>query len=176
MTDLVLTRIDTGIDLLGTLLLVSDGQCLCALDFAGYEPRMMALLGARFGAGLRLAEGAERLGLADRLRAYVAGRLDAVDDIAVDTGGTAFRRQVWAGLRTIPAGATLTYGGLAARLGRPSASRAVGHANSLNPVAIVVPCHRVIGADGSLTGYAGGLARKTALLQLEGVGIGAGAA
>jgi methylated-DNA-[protein]-cysteine S-methyltransferase len=101
------------------------------------------------------------------VRAYLAGSYGAIDGIPVDTGGTPFQRRVWSALRRIPAGQTLTYGALARRLGTPAASRAVGRAVSLNPVAIVVPCHRVIGADGRLTGYAGGLDRKRWLLAHE---------
>jgi len=84
-------------------------------------------------------------------------------------GGTPFQRRVWEELRTIPRGSTLTYGELAARIGRPGAARAVGAAVARNPVSIAVPCHRVVGADGSLTGYAGGVERKRAHLAIEGV-------
>ena len=84
------------------------------------------------------------------------------------TGGTPFQRAVWTGLTTIPPGETLSYGGLAARLGCPTAVRAVGTANGANPISVVVPCHRVIGADGSLTGYGGGIERKRWLLRHEG--------
>lgn len=83
-------------------------------------------------------------------------------------GGTPFQRRVWEELRTIPRGSTVTYAGLAARIGMPGAARAVGSAVARNPVSIVVPCHRVVGTDGSLTGYAGGLERKRALLAMEG--------
>jgi O-6-methylguanine DNA methyltransferase len=88
--------------------------------------------------------------------------------VAVATGGTAFQKSVWAALRQIPVGETLGYGALAARLGKPGAARAVGLANGLNPIGIVVPCHRVIGASGTLTGYAGGVERKAWLLAHEG--------
>ena len=101
------------------------------------------------------------------LEAFFAGRLQAIDAVAVHTGGTAFQRRVWAALRAIPAGTTTTYGRLAAALGQPTASRAVGLANGANPVVIVVPCHRVIGADGTLTGYGGGIERKRWLLDHE---------
>jgi methylated-DNA-[protein]-cysteine S-methyltransferase len=94
--------------------------------------------------------------------------LGAIDSISVDTGGTPFQRQVWAALRSIPAGGTVTYADLARTLGRPSAARAVGAINGRNPVAIVVPCHRLIGRHASLTGYAGGLWRKRWLLSHEG--------
>jgi len=87
--------------------------------------------------------------------------------VPVRAGGTPFQRVVWAALREIPPGRTTSYGQLAARLGRPGASRAVGLANGANPVAIAVPCHRVIGADGTLTGYGGGIERKRWLLEHE---------
>jgi methylated-DNA-[protein]-cysteine S-methyltransferase len=164
--NLLIDRIGSAI---GTILVVSDGARLCALDYSGYEHRMMRLLRARYGA-IRLRPTRNPAGLSGRVRAYLAGTLRAIDDVAVDTGGTPFQRRVWSALRKIPAGQTLTYGGLAGRLGIPAASRAVGHAVSLNPVAIVVPCHRVIGADGTLTGYAGGLDRKRWLLTHEGAG------
>ncbi len=98
---------------------------------------------------------------------YFAGELKAIDRLKTANGGTAFQRKVWAALRTIPARATTSYGELAARLGMPKAARAVGLANGANPIAIVVPCHRVIGANGTLTGYGGGLARKRWLLAHE---------
>ena len=102
------------------------------------------------------------------LVAYLGGDLGALDAVAVDTGGTDFQRRVWAALRRIPPGETTSYGALAAALGRPSATRAVGAANGRNPVSLIVPCHRVIGADGSLTGYAWGVERKRWLLAHEG--------
>jgi methylated-DNA-[protein]-cysteine S-methyltransferase len=103
----------------------------------------------------------------DALDRYFAGDVRALDAVEVRPVGTAFQQAVWAALRTIPPGATTSYGGLAAALGRPGASRAVGLANGANPIAIVVPCHRLVGADGSLTGYGGGLERKRWLLDHE---------
>jgi methylated-DNA-[protein]-cysteine S-methyltransferase len=105
--------------------------------------------------------------VAGRLTRWFGGDVAALDDVRVAAVGTPFQRRVWAALRRIPAGETTTYGRLAADIGRPSASRAVGAANGANPVAIVVPCHRVVGADGTLTGYAGGLERKRFLLRHE---------
>lgn len=151
----------------GTIVLVSDGSSLCSLDFEDCEERMARLLQARYGS-VPMARCDDPQGFTSRIRAYLAGDLAAVDDIPVATGGTPFQQRVWQELRRIPAGTTCSYGALAARLGVPGASRAVGHANSLNPVAIVLPCHRVVGADGRLTGYAGGLARKRWLLAHEG--------
>jgi methylated-DNA-[protein]-cysteine S-methyltransferase len=101
------------------------------------------------------------------LSAYFRGSLRAVDNLQVTPLGTPFQRQVWAALRRIPVGKTTTYGALAAAIGRPEAVRAVGAANGDNPVAIVVPCHRVIGADGTLVGYGGGIERKRWLLVHE---------
>ncbi len=98
---------------------------------------------------------------------YFAGDLDAIADLPTAANGTAFQLSVWAALRQIPVGETVSYGALAARIGRPKAVRAVGLANGANPIAIVVPCHRVIGADASLTGYGGGLHRKRWLLAHE---------
>ena len=102
----------------------------------------------------------------EQLAAYFDGEL-TVFDLPLDLRGTEFQRRVWSELRTIPYGQTRTYGELAASLGTPSASRAVGLANGRNPISIVVPCHRVVGTNGSLTGYAGGVERKRALLDLE---------
>ncbi len=102
------------------------------------------------------------------LEAYFDADLSAIDGLAVAATGTEFQRQVWTALREIPAGATASYGEIAARIGQKNASRAVGMANNRNPIAIVVPCHRVIGADGSLTGYGGGMERKIWLLRHEG--------
>ncbi|MDX6749203.1 methylated-DNA--[protein]-cysteine S-methyltransferase [Geminicoccaceae bacterium 1502E] len=154
----------------GTIILVSDGRSLRALDYDEYEPRMMRLLRARCE-DVRLVERDDPQGFSSRLRAYLAGALDAIEAIPVETGGTPFQQRVWQALRTIPAGSTRSYGALAALLGQAGASRAVGHANSLNPVAIVVPCHRVVGANGKLTGYAGGIERKRWLLAHEGASL-----
>jgi methylated-DNA-[protein]-cysteine S-methyltransferase len=155
---------------IGTLLAVGDGAALHALDFAGCEERLMRLLAARFGA-VRLRRDGRGRRFGEALRAYFAGELGAIDALPIDPGGTDFQRRVWEALRTIPPGTTLSYGTLASRLGLPTAARAVGSANALNPVAIVVPCHRLVGADGRLTGYAGGLARKEWLLRHEGTGL-----
>lgn len=151
----------------GTLLLILDGTALVALDFEGFETRMARLLKRRFPEAV-LEDGPVPKAVASALAAYFKGDHRAVDRLKVRLGGTPFQQSVWAALRTIPAGKTLAYGGLAEAIGKPTARRAVGMANGLNPVAIVIPCHRVIGADGSLTGYAGGLQRKTFLLKHEG--------
>jgi len=102
------------------------------------------------------------------LKAYFDGDLEAIDGLDVGKPGTAFQREVWAELRNIPCGTTISYAELAERIGRPKAVRAVGTANGANPISIVVPCHRVIGANGTLTGYGGGLENKRWLLVHEG--------
>jgi methylated-DNA-[protein]-cysteine S-methyltransferase len=152
---------------IGRILFASDGEAACALDFAGYESRMEALLSRRYG-HVDFQRGSDPLGLKRLLQRYFAGDLHAFDSTPVRTEGSAFQELVWKALRSIPVGETWTYGQLAVRLRRPKAARAVGHANSLNPVAIIVPCHRVIGASSALTGYAGGLERKQWLLRHEG--------
>jgi methylated-DNA-[protein]-cysteine S-methyltransferase len=167
MKTLQFDRIDSPI---GTILLVVDDKQLCSLDYADYEPRMMTLLQRRYGS-VQLEQVSDPCGFSRRIRNYLAGDYACLDTIPVSTGGTAFQQKVWLALRSIPPGKTLTYGELAAQLGKPTAYRAVGGTNALNPVAIVLPCHRVIGASSSLTGYAGGLARKHWLLQHEGWGV-----
>jgi len=153
---------------MGTILLVSDGNCLCALDYAGYENRMMKLLWRHYPR-FQLRPTIDPQGFSSQIRAYLAGDIDCINGIPVSTGGTVFQQRVWSALRAIPPGTVLTYGELAAKLGKPTAYRAVGMTNALNPIAIVVPCHRLVGANGALTGYAGGLERKQWLLQHEGV-------
>ncbi len=153
---------------LSSLLLVTDEDGLLrALEFADHEVRMCRLLREHYGK-YALEEGSAPVSLTRALCAYFDGNLEALADLKVATGGTPFQRSVWKALRTIPAGTTTTYGKLAASLGDSGASRAVGTANGANPIAIVVPCHRVIGANGALTGYAGGLPRKQWLLDHEG--------
>jgi methylated-DNA-[protein]-cysteine S-methyltransferase len=162
--ELLLDRFKSPI---GTILIISDGELLRALEFEDYEERMRRLLKIQVG-DFTLKESASPSGLNDRIRAYFDGELSAIDDIAVETGGTPFQREVWTALRRIPPGSTTTYGELAKTIGRPNAVRAVGMANGSNPIPIVVPCHRVIGSDGTLTGYGGGLPRKRWLLAHEG--------
>ena len=153
---------------LGEGLLVTDaGGYLRAFDWTTHETRLTTLL-CRQNPPADLVGGAAPAAVRAELDAYFAGDLNALGRIAWRTGGTAFQRQVWTALCTIPAGETLTYKGLAERIGRPKAIRAVGLANGSIPVSIVVPCHRVIGANGKLTGYGGGLDRKHWLLSHEG--------
>ncbi len=149
------------------LLLVSDDDgALRALEFADHEPRMLRMLAAHYG-DVELRHGAAPAAIVRALDAYFAGAFAALDAIRTATGGTPFQRTVWRALRAIPAGTTKSYGELAREIGCPTASRAVGAANGANPVSIVVPCHRVIGASGKLTGYGGGLNRKRWLLAFE---------
>ena len=152
---------------IGKILFASDGEAVCALDFAGFEDRMRTLLSRRYGS-VEFRSGSDPLQLHRNLRDYFGGDLHAFDQTPVSSTGTLFQQAVWKMLRTIPPGQTWTYGQLAVRMRRPKAARAVGLANSQNPVAIIVPCHRVIGASQRLTGYAGGLERKEFLLRHEG--------
>jgi methylated-DNA-[protein]-cysteine S-methyltransferase len=158
----------------GAMLVVSDDEeRLRALDWEDYEPRMHHLLRLHYGAdAVALSPRRSASGPRRALEAYLAGDLRAIDAIAVETRGTDFQRKVWAALRRIPPGETLSYGVMAGRIGRAKAVRAVGAANGANPVSVVVPCHRVVGHDRSLTGYGGGLQRKSWLLKHEGAGIG----
>ncbi len=152
---------------LGPLLLVTDGDgILRALEFADHELRMQRLLREHYGDYV-LHQGAAPASVKRALDAYFDGEIDALVDLPVATGGTEFQHEVWRAVRAIPAGTTRSYGQIAIRLGRAGASRAVGAANGANPVPIVVPCHRVIGANGALTGYGGGLPRKRWLLDHE---------
>jgi methylated-DNA-[protein]-cysteine S-methyltransferase len=161
-----LERVPTPI---GLLLLVTDAEDrVRALDWDDQATRLHWLLRRHYGpADAILREGRTPSDALRALAAYFAGDLSAIDRLHIETGGTAFQRAVWRALRRIPAGQTTTYGVLAAGLERPTAARAVGLASGANPIGIVVPCHRVIGANGSLTGYGGGLDRKRWLLAHE---------
>ena len=145
---------------IGELVAVAEGQQLVALLLPPHRDRVDLTGPTRADDDELLAE--VRL----QLDEYFDGRRTEFD-LALGPEGTEFQRAVWAGLLTIPYGETLSYGELADRIGRPNAQRAVGLANGRNPISVIVPCHRVIGADGSLTGYGGGLERKQHLLALE---------
>ena len=164
---LLIDRISSPI---GQVMVVSDGEYLRALDFVEYEQRMQTLLQRHYG-DVELIPTKNPNGYSDIVDRYFAGDLDVIDNIKVATNGTVFQSLVWKHLRKVPSGKTCSYGELAARIGKPKASRAVGLANGSNPIAIVVPCHRVIGANGSLTGYGGGIERKQWLLVHEGVNL-----
>jgi methylated-DNA-[protein]-cysteine S-methyltransferase len=149
------------------LLATDDEGVLRALDFEGNEERMKRILRRRYG-DVTLQTGAAPEAVTGPIRRYFAGEFDALREVSWRTTGTAFQQSAWEGLTRIPPGQTLSYGAFAARLGAPTAVRAVGLANGANPVALVAPCHRVIGADGALTGFGGGLPRKRWLLRHEG--------
>lgn len=151
----------------GLVYVISDGTNLRAIDFEGCESRMHRLLTRHYGQ-YTLHSTRDPAGAVSRLAEYFAGDLHAIDDLPVATNGTPFQQEVWNALREVPAGTTESYGTIANRIGRPKACRAVGLANGSNPIALVVPCHRIVGAKDALTGYAGGLERKEWLLDHEG--------
>lgn len=162
---LTLDRIPSPV---GEVLVVVDADgAVRALDFHDFEERMRRLLRRHYGE-VTLTPGCAPEAVREAVRAYFSGDLSAFDGVEVRTGGTDFQRSVWKALRDIPAGETRSYAQLAAAIGAPKAVRAVGLANGANPVGVIVPCHRVIGSSGKLTGYAGGLERKRWLLAHEG--------
>lgn len=154
---------------LGELLIATDEQGLLrALDWHDHEARMHELMRRQYPRELpQLRDTAHRSAATQAMQAYFDGDIAVIHRLQVTTGGTAFQRQIWTALRTIPDGQTISYGELARRIGNPAAVRAVGLANGANPISIVLPCHRVIGSNRSLTGYGGGLARKQWLLAHE---------
>lgn len=170
MPETLRLRLDRLPTPIGELRIVADDQGrLRAIDWNDHEERLHRLLCRHYGEqGFRLEPEPNPAGLTSAMAAYFQGDLSAIDTLPVETSGTAFQRTVWAALRTVPCGTTLSYADLAQRIGKPAAVRAVGLANGANPVGIVVPCHRIIGADGSLTGYGGGMERKRWLLAHEG--------
>jgi methylated-DNA-[protein]-cysteine S-methyltransferase len=161
-----LDRLETPI---GIALLASDADgFLRALDWEDFEPRMNELLRLQYGkVVLKDAPAAGDVKAA--LKGYFKGDLDRLTSVRWRVAGTPFQRKVWTALPAIPRGTTMTYGELAAQLDMPKAVRAVGHANGSNPISVVVPCHRLIGADGSLVKYGSGIERKRWLLAHEGV-------
>lgn len=163
----LLSRIATPV---GPMLIAFDEQQrLRVLDWESHMERVERLMERYYGPGaIALKESDAANPIREKLEAYVAGDIAAIDDIATETTGTSFQRKVWAALREIPAGQTWSYGKLARHVGEPGAARAVGLANGSNPIGVVVPCHRVIGANGTLTGYGGGIERKRWLLRHEG--------
>jgi methylated-DNA-[protein]-cysteine S-methyltransferase len=136
--------------------------------FAENDADILRYLRRHYGEhGFTLEPADNPCGITEAIDRYFAGDLSAIDDLPVQAVGTGFQREVWRALRKIPCGTTTSYGKLARQIGRPEAVRAVGLANGANPIAVVVPCHRVIGSDGSLTGYGGGIDRKRWLLRHE---------
>ena len=160
---------DTLATPIGELILIcdEDGR-LRATDWTDYDRRMHRLLARQYGQDhFTLTPAHSPSSLTSAIAAYFDGDIQALGSLPVAMEGTTFQKSVWQALRGIPAGQTISYGELALRLGKPAAVRAVGLANGANPIGVVVPCHRVIGANGSLTGYGGGLERKRWLLNHE---------
>lgn len=161
-------RLDRLATPIGEALIVTDeAGCLRAFDWADRQSGMARLLRLHYGS-LVPEPGAAPANVMRLLRRYFEGEVGGLGAIEWRTAGTPFQRSVWTALPTIAPGETLSYGALAAKLGCPKSVRAVGLANGANPISVVVPCHRVIGADGSLTGYGGGIERKRWLLNHEG--------
>jgi len=153
----------------GPMLLLTDVAArVRALEWEDHAQRLHRSLRLHYGENASVVESPHASPAGRALTAYFDGDLTAIDAVETATGGTQFQRRVWAALRTIPAGTTWSYSQLAAAICQPTAVRAVGHANGANPIGIIVPCHRVIGANASLTGYGGGLPRKRWLLEHEG--------
>jgi methylated-DNA-[protein]-cysteine S-methyltransferase len=166
--DFFIDRLATPI---GELIVIADRQGrLRTIDWTDHEARMKQLLDRHYGKGrYTLTPKRDPGGLTTAMRRYFKGEIGVLKDLAVATAGTPFQQSVWKALRRIRDGTTISYAELARRIGRPRAVRAAGLANGQNPISIVVPCHRVIGSDGRLTGYGGGLSRKQWLLAHEGV-------
>jgi methylated-DNA-[protein]-cysteine S-methyltransferase len=161
-------RLETPI---GIALLVTDADgALRALDWEDYAPRMKELLRLHYGEVV-LQDGPSPGDIRAALSGYFKGDLASLNTIKWRVAGTPFQRKVWTELTKIPPGTTMSYGALAAQLDAPKAMRAVGHANGSNPISVVVPCHRLIGANGSLIKYGGGIERKRWLLAHEGVAL-----
>lgn len=169
----MLLRLERLTSPIGPLSLVTDEDgAVRALDFSDGDDSLRDGLRKRFGAH-ELEPASNPSEASSAIEAYFDGEIDALDALTVVAGGAPFQRKVWAALRKIPVGQTTSYGRLAADVGHPKAARAVGFANHVNPVAIIVPCHRVLGANGALTGYASGMERKRWLLEHEGARAGA---
>ncbi|MCK1393301.1 methylated-DNA--[protein]-cysteine S-methyltransferase [Bradyrhizobium sp. 1] len=163
-----LDRLTTPI---GIALLVTDADgALRALDWEDYEHRMRELLRLHYGA-VDLSNQTAPTEMRTALSRYFEGDLGQLASVAWRIAGTPFQQKVWTALAKIPAGTTMSYGAMAAGIDMPKAIRAVGHANGSNPISVVLPCHRLIGADGSLVKYGGGLERKRWLLRHEGVEV-----
>jgi methylated-DNA-[protein]-cysteine S-methyltransferase len=152
---------------LDALTLAARNGRLCVLHFGARETPVRQML-HRWYPGEAIEHRRDPAGAATALAKYFSGTLEALDTLDVELNGTAFQQRVWEALRAVRAGQTASYAAIARIVGAPSATRAVGAANGANPVAIVVPCHRILGSDGSLTGYGGGLRRKEWLLRHEG--------
>jgi methylated-DNA-[protein]-cysteine S-methyltransferase len=149
------------------LTLAARNGRLCLLHFGARELPIRATL-QRWYPGETIEHRPDPAGAATALAKYFSGDLHALDRIQVEMNGTPFQQRVWAALRRVRAGRTASYAEIAGVIGAPTAVRAVGAANGANPIAVVVPCHRIIGSNGTLTGYGGGLKRKEWLLRHEG--------
>ena len=158
---------DTVSSPIGHIAVVADGEELVFLDFEDNQERKLTLLKRRFGE-VTLNDERNVLGMRDRIARYFQGDREAFDGIKLSAGGTDFQRQVWQALCDIPWGQSISYDQLARDIGNGSAIRAAASANARNPISIIVPCHRVIGKNGSMRGYAGGVDRKVWLLRHEG--------
>jgi len=152
---------------IGPLTAAERGGRVCLLHFGADGPEVDPILERWYPGEPRVRRALPQV--AEALRRYFGGDLAALDAVPAELNGTPFQKSVWQALRRIPPGATISYGELARRIGQPTSVRAVGAANGANPVAVIVPCHRVIGSNGTLTGYGGGLDRKRWLLAHEGV-------
>ncbi len=159
-----LAVIDTPIE---SLTLATRNGRVCLLHFGADDASVRATL-QRWYPTESVQESSGPGVVADTLGRYFDGDLEAIDRIPVEMNGTPFQKRVWDALRQVPAGKTATYAEIAVLVGSPAAVRAVGAANGANPVAVIVPCHRIIGSNGTLTGYGGGLHRKEWLLRHEG--------
>jgi methylated-DNA-[protein]-cysteine S-methyltransferase len=163
-----LDRLQTPIGV--ALLVTDDDGVLRALDWEDYEARMNGLMRLHYGAVV-LKEARAPNNIRAALSGYFKGNLDRLGGIQWRVAGTPFQQKTWIALAAIPVGTTMSYGAMAAKLGVPNAQRAVGHANGSNPISVVLPCHRLIGANGALVKYGGGLERKRWLLAHEGVRV-----
>jgi methylated-DNA-[protein]-cysteine S-methyltransferase len=177
MVDRMVEALDFSIDHLATpigeLIVIADAQGkLRAIDWTDHEARLTQLNDRYYGKGrYTLTPKRDPGGLTSAMRRYFKGDIDVLGKLPVATNGTPFQTSIWRALRKIKDGTTISYAELARRIGKPKAVRAAGLANGQNPISIVVPCHRVIGSDGSLTGYGGGLPRKEWLLRHEGIAL-----
>lgn len=169
MTGILPLLVDRVLTPIGDLLVVADREGKLRATFWTDDEEDLRRVLERHSPGMQveLEPASDPHGLTSAMAAYFAGELHAIDTLPVETAGTPFQREVWRALREIPCGTTVSYGELARRIGRPAAVRAVGLANGSNPIGVVVPCHRVIGSNGSLTGYGGGIERKRWLLDHE---------
>ena len=164
----MLVRLEQLKSPIGVVLLATDeAGAVRALDFKGFEKRFKRFIERHCGRDATAEKRRGPASIPSALTAYFDGDLTAINTVPIASIGTTFQRKMWMALRKIPAGTTLAYGAFAKRIRRPTAIRAVGAANGANPISIIVPCHRLVGADGSLTGYGGGLKRKRWLIDHE---------